>query len=463
MRVIVKKRPMFARAFQRRVVVVAMSVAVMLPISGVARGIWSDSGSGAGVIRTGTFEVTGPRPTVTIAGQDVIITWAQRAFRGTWLSSHPNAGYVLRRYDHRGRPYRLHYACSVRNSVRQPFLRCVDHDVPQGSWEYGIAPFLGGWSGTEGPRNLVTVEASAGTLTLNSPISGTATRDARPAFGGVGDSTLGALPLITVTLVELRTGGEQTRTLTAPVVEGRWSVRPTDPLADGAYRARVEQAHRDGQPIWTATSTFRVDTLAPSTTDNTAKLRNGWHRTEQTVTLSPVDPGGSGVERTHFTTDGSTPTIESQQGTSVTLKADGIYLIRYFSVDRAGNTEEKRAATSLIRIDRTAPDAVRLGPLPEIVTEGQELEVSGSDAQSGVGEVTYEYCPTHTYDTWTSIGSSAVGPRHTVEWRHQPEDGAYWIRARIRDQAGNAADTEPRKVTIGNSAPGAISVSSARS
>ena len=59
--------------------------------------------------------------------------------------------------------------------------------------------------------------------------------------------------------------------------------------------------------------------------------------------------------QTYYTTDGSTPTTSSSQGTTVTLTADGVYTIKYFSVDTVGNAETVKTAGTQIRIDTAAP------------------------------------------------------------------------------------------------------------
>ena len=71
------------------------------------------------------------------------------------------------------------------------------------------------------------------------------------------------------------------------------------------------------------------------------------------MTLSPSDTSGSGVAATYYTTNGSTPTTSSAQGTSILLSADGTYTIRYFSVDAAGNTEAVKTASTVITINTT--------------------------------------------------------------------------------------------------------------
>jgi hypothetical protein len=90
------------------------------------------------------------------------------------------------------------------------------------------------------------------------------------------------------------------------------------------------------------------------TSNNTATIGNGWKATAQTVTLSPTDTG-SGVAHTYFTTDGSTPTSASADGTSILLATSGTYTIKYFSVDALGNAEAVKTASTQIRIDLDAP------------------------------------------------------------------------------------------------------------
>jgi hypothetical protein len=104
----------------------------------------------------------------------------------------------------------------------------------------------------------------------------------------------------------------------------------------------------------TSTVHIKLDSVAPSTSDNTASIGSGWKTTNQTVTLTRTE-ATSGIAATHYTTDGGTPTASSSQGSSISLTADGIYTIKYFSVDNAGNTEPVKTAANQVRIDKTAP------------------------------------------------------------------------------------------------------------
>ena len=200
-----------------------------------------------------------------------------------------------------------------------------------------------------------------------------------------------------------------------------------------------------------ATDTSRADTTAPATVDDTDSIGDGWSRDEVTVTLRPADPKGSGVAATYFTTDNETPTTASSQGTSIEL-GEGVHVIRYFSVDRAGNREAVRTAATPVRIDQTAPDA-SLDPLPDVVRDGQALSGVGDDALSGVAGVHYEYCVEADCASWTPIGSSTSAPGYPLAWHDQPADGSYQVRLSVLDAAGNVTASAPRTVHIDNTAP----------
>jgi hypothetical protein len=99
-------------------------------------------------------------------------------------------------------------------------------------------------------------------------------------------------------------------------------------------------------------ATAHIDRTAPTTTDN---VPAGYLNHNVTVTLSASDTGGSGLDKTYYTTDGSTPSTASSiynAEAKPVLTADG-QTIKYFSADRAGNEESLHTATA--HIDRAAP------------------------------------------------------------------------------------------------------------
>ena len=84
------------------------------------------------------------------------------------------------------------------------------------------------------------------------------------------------------------------------------------------------------------------DTTPPATTIacNGAACTTASYVGSVTVTLSATDTGGSGVDKTYYTTDGSTPTTSSTvYSGAFTLNTPGTYNVQFFSTDKAGNAE----------------------------------------------------------------------------------------------------------------------------
>lgn len=94
-----------------------------------------------------------------------------------------------------------------------------------------------------------------------------------------------------------------------------------------------------------------LDTIPPVTTDD---VDGQWHNSSVTVTLTAGDTE-SGVAATYYTIDGTEPTINSPEGTTFSISNEGIYTIKYFSVDIAGNVEGTKTAPNQVKIDKTPP------------------------------------------------------------------------------------------------------------
>lgn len=97
---------------------------------------------------------------------------------------------------------------------------------------------------------------------------------------------------------------------------------------------------------------YTIDTEAPVTTITLEGSLggNGWYTSDVTVTLSAVDPGGSGVAETMYSFDG---TNWNTYLAPLCLNEEGIKTIYYRSVDIAGNIENTK--TCEVKIDKTPP------------------------------------------------------------------------------------------------------------
>jgi peptidoglycan/xylan/chitin deacetylase (PgdA/CDA1 family) len=100
---------------------------------------------------------------------------------------------------------------------------------------------------------------------------------------------------------------------------------------------------------------IQIDTAAPTTTIscNGGACSTGWYNAAVKVTLAATDnTGGSGVNKTYYTTDGSTPTTLSTVYTGA-FTVPKTATVKFFSVDNVGNSGAVKS--QLIQIDTTAP------------------------------------------------------------------------------------------------------------
>jgi cytochrome c len=127
-----------------------------------------------------------------------------------------------------------------------------------------------------------------------------------------------------------------------------------------------------------------VDTQAPRTTlsapapDGT----NGWYKTAPTITLSAADDeDGSGVESTQYSVDGGAWVAYTAP---FTVPADGVHVIRYRSVDIAGNVEAEGSAE--VKLDTAEPVLTLTGVDPGAAYgDSKDLQLSWQATDSGSG------------------------------------------------------------------------------
>ncbi|HYT10987.1 MAG TPA: chitobiase/beta-hexosaminidase C-terminal domain-containing protein, partial [Mycobacteriales bacterium] len=115
----------------------------------------------------------------------------------------------------------------------------------------------------------------------------------------------------------------------------------------------------DGESSFTDSGTASChgvpDNTAPTTTIavNGQAPSAGWYTAPVTASLAATDnTGGSGVDKTYYTTDGSTPTTASTVYTAP-FTVSSATTVKFFSTDKAGNPEQVKS--QLIQVDPTAP------------------------------------------------------------------------------------------------------------
>jgi hypothetical protein len=302
---------------------------------------------------------------------------------------------------------------------------CVDNEwtasgpLADGAYTASASQTSGGVTGVSNGVDFI-VDTSVPVVTITDPVAATLT---------------GATPLLAGTCsedfrtVRVALSGAASANLTTQCTNGSWSLT-SSPLATGAYNATASQTNAAGTIGNSAARAFSVDGTAPTTTDNSVSIGSAWRATPATVTLSPVDSGGAGVGATYYTTNGDTPTTASSQGTSIVLSADGVYTIKYFSVDTLGNTEAVKTAGTQIRIDTQAPVTTdNTGTIGNgWKTTDQTVTLTPNDGTGSGAVATYYTTNGSTPTTGSAQGTSVL----------LNASGTFTIKYFSVDAAGNA-------------------------
>ena len=188
-------------------------------------------------------------------------------------------------------------------------------------------------------------------------------------------------------------------------------------------------------------ATAHIDRSAPATTDD---VPGAFVNHDVTVTLGASDTGGSGVDKTYYTTDGSAPTNASSvynPGSKPVLTSDG-QTIKYFSTDKAGNSESGHSATA--HIDRAAPTTSDDVP-SAYVNHDVTVTLSASDTGgSGVDE---------TYYTTDGSAPSTSSPIYDSSSKPVLSSDGQTIKYFSTDEAGNFESAHSATAHIDRAAP----------
>ena len=168
--------------------------------------------------------------------------------------------------------------------------------------------------------------------------------------------------------------------------------------------------------------------------------------------MTASDTGGSGLASTHYTTDGSAPSLTSPTYTGL-FQLTQTRTVRYASWDVAGNKEVTKVQT--VRIDGAAPNVAVTAPVSGAsVRRGVARTVSASATDVGTGTGT----PSGILRVAWFLDGSTTGLRtdnnapFTFRWT-PPSTlalGTHTLTARATDVAGNARTSAPVTFTITN-------------
>jgi peptidoglycan/xylan/chitin deacetylase (PgdA/CDA1 family) len=197
----------------------------------------------------------------------------------------------------------------------------------------------------------------------------------------------------------------------------------------------------------------QIDTAAPATTIscNGSVCSTGWYKTTPvTLALTVTDTGGSGVNTTVYTTDGSNPQTSStaiQYTGPVTVSQTTT--VKYYSTDLAGNLESVKSA--LIQVDAAAPTVSITSPSSgSSVKQGTKVALSASaaDLGTGAGAPSGIIGVTFYLDGTTKLATDNTNP-YSFSWvTSKVAKGTHTLTAVATDAAGNSNTSAAVTVTL---------------
>ena len=205
-------------------------------------------------------------------------------------------------------------------------------------------------------------------------------------------------------------------------------------LSDGLYIFKVKAKDEAGNiDVTPATFSFIIDTKSPEIkyllNPYQPDGKNGWYTSNVDVNITAND-SGTGINYTMYNIDGSW----QKYGEPFTLSNNGSYLIKFYSVDNAGNKNE---SSFTVKIDKEKPSTnIILSGEKEgnYYTSGVDVSFDAHDSFSGIEETKYRI----NGGTW-----NVYDKKFSLE-----EDGNYIIEYYSIDKAGNEGERKEYAFTI---------------
>jgi hypothetical protein len=225
-----------------------------------------------------------------------------------------------------------------------------------------------------------------------------------------------------------------------------WSLSGASQGAHTVFARAVDGAGRSTQ---TASVTFNVDTLPPTTAVITSPV-NGATVNWQSVTVTADAVDAQGIEAVALYIDGiamdGTGTAPYTLHWSSAYSAPGAHTLTIRAHDRAGNSTVSAPVTVYIPADVVPPTVTLHSPAPGATVSGQQSVMVTAQDDRSLGRVELL-----VDGTLVSTSSSASGP---LVWDTTASSaGSHVLVARAHDAAGNQTDSAPVQVIVDNTAP----------
>jgi hypothetical protein len=232
----------------------------------------------------------------------------------------------------------------------------------------------------------------------------------------------------------------------------------TPGVADGTYYWRVKaQDPATNASAWSATRSFRLDTVAPDATalDSPGDGSALASLPSLSAKYLNTDAGDSGPLSFQICSDSACSNVEAS-GSSGTLTnnavgswkpsslADGTHYVRVRALDVAGNAgpwsnEPPLSATRSFYLDMTPPpvptgSGVAAGAR---ITHAPTLTASYADGSGSAGTVTIQVCSDNGCSRVVASTAPSAANGTSASWTPSLGDGKYYWRARAQDALGN--------------------------
>jgi hypothetical protein len=243
------------------------------------------------------------------------------------------------------------------------------------------------YDGSNRPRTAYNVIANRGPMippaapvppvvTITTPVQSAAINTRTPTFAGQAATGGRAEPLVTLQIfpgVSATESSAPLQTLTAPLVNGAWSVR-SGLLPDGAYTARASQLGNRSSSGISQDLVFTIDTVKPTATVATAPPAQTGARTA-TFAFTASDPGSTftcSLDRAAYT-----PCPSPLRLRRLRL---GTHTLRVRAVDPAGNVQARPTIRSWRVVSLASALLPRTGELASALAGGLPLTAACADS-----------------------------------------------------------------------------------
>lgn len=198
---------------------------------------------------------------------------------------------------------------------------------------------------------------------------------------------------------------------------------------EGTHKLSYYSIDKTGNKESVKTIAVKMDKTAPVTT--VTDVPTTWVKEDVLVNLVSNDTL-SKVAKTYYSINGA----DYVEGSSFTVKQEGVNAVSFYSVDNAGNQEE--AQTIEVKIDKTVPVTAAIGIPTHWVKENVSVSLQSKDNLSTVAKTYYSI----------NGGDYIEGTSFTVE-----KEGVNKVSYYSVDVAGNQEEAQTIEVKIDKTAP----------